>query len=175
MTKPFFNRHSIRLKNFDYSSDGIYFITICTYKHLLLFGNIHNNRMFLNEYGKIANAFWLETENIRTNITLGEFIIMPNHMHMIFGINESIDAMYDKTINESKMNHSIFKPKSVGSIIGGYKSIVTSNMRKKGYREQIWQRNYYEHIIRNNESLNSITQYIIENPSRWKTDSYYNE
>lgn len=173
------NRQSVRLKDYDYTAEGLYFITICSFNRKPLFGHIANGEMRLNSYGQIAYNSWLETERVRPYITLGEFVIMPNHMHAIFAIDilENIKENTAEYIHVEipSTNDKHIKSHSVGSIIGGYKAMVTSNIRQTNYKGTVWQRNYFEHIIRSNQSLNHITQYILENPYRWKKDCYYEE
>jgi len=141
------NRRSIRLKEYDYAASGEYFITICTYEHQCLFGEIvgangcspdiggspnidYSPDMILNEYGKIVQYEWRE---------------------------------------------SAMKPKSISSFIAGYKSIVTKriNQIRNTHGQPVWQRNYYEHIIRDDKDLNRIREYIVNNPAKWEEDDYY--
>lgn len=175
------NRQSIRLQNFDYSSEGAYFITLVCYERIHFFGKIENEKMILNEYGKLIFEEWKNSIQIRPNITLGEFIIMPDHMHMILHIEKQTST----TSDQSEWNHK--NPKSpsqtIGAIIRGFKGASTKkiNLLLNSEHERIatrpdddfitnkiWQRNYYEHIIRDEISYNRIENYIIDNPKNWK-------
>ncbi|MBD3616852.1 MAG: transposase [Gracilimonas sp.] len=167
------NRKSIRLQYYDYAQPGFYFITICTHKMRHIFGEIFNGHMILNHYGEVAKRKWMNTENIRSNIKLGSFVIMPNHMHAVFQIadaEKTVGAYSDLPLPR------VFKSpsNSVGAIVRGYKSTVTRqiNQIRKTSLPKIWQRNYYEHIIRDQESLNKITEYIDMNPGLWDKDRY---
>jgi REP element-mobilizing transposase RayT len=182
------NRRSIRLRGYDYSSPGEYFITICTNKRECLFGDIENGEMVLNELGIIARDEWTNTENIRDNVKLDRFVIMPNHMHAIFQITNIVGAYGDTPLQcgGTTMHKHVHRPQNdegkstnfkspsntVGAIVRGYKSAVTTKINTLHQRpgQKIWQRNYYEHIIRNVESLNRIRKYILNNPARWEGD-----
>lgn len=195
------NRQSIRLKDYDYSQEGSYFITLVTQDRLHLFGKIEDGKMRLNSVGKIIEDEWRKTIELRPNIALGEFIIMPDHMHMIIIITEQLEKKEDK-----EWIHS--NPKSpsqtIGAIIRGFKGASTKkiNLFLNGcttespfaptsesqfapkdsnfapnlsqfaptefYKNKIFQRNYYEHIIRNQNDYNRIEQYILDNPKNWK-------
>ena len=143
------HRRSIRLKGYDYSQSGLYFITICVQNRHCLFGEIENDEMILNEYGKIAATEWINTESIRDNIRLHEYIIMPNHIH---GIIEIIDRKGDCR------GESQFAPTAP----------TAPTIKSLNYK--IWQRNYYEHIIRDEKSHQIISEYIITNPQKWDID-----
>jgi len=186
MPKPYPCRCSIRLKEYDYSQSGLYFVTICTHNRQLLFGTIRENEMILNRYGKIAHDCWLSTEQIRPNIILGNFIVMPNHIHVVFAIDDRRGVLHTPVIDnilhvsETNMpsagvcNTPLQSPsQTVGAIVRGYKSAVTKHICQLGFTEPVWQRNYYEHIIRNEIAFDRISQYIIENPARWQNDCLY--
>ena len=143
------HRRSIRLKGYDYSQSGLYFITICVQNRHCLFGEIENDEMILNEYGKIAATEWINTESIRDNIRLHEYIIMPNHIHGIIEIVRRTDDC---------KGESQFAP-TAPTII-------------KSLKYKIWQRNYYEHIIRDEKSYQRISEYIITNPQKWDIDKF---
>jgi REP element-mobilizing transposase RayT len=170
------HRRSIRLKGYDYSQAGAYFVTICTHNRECLFGKINDGTMFLNEMGEIAKQCWLEIPNHFPNVTLDEFVIMPNHIHGIIIINDNGGANDNSPPQQIQQNKSFRSPsRTIGSIIRGYKIGVTKLCRQNaGVNNnsplQIWQRNYYEHIIRNENELNKIRQYIINNPLKWSLD-----
>jgi REP element-mobilizing transposase RayT len=158
-------RRSIRLQGYDYSQEGMYFITLCCYEKNHLFGKIADNQMLLNSAGKIAHNEWFKTPEIRLNTALAEFVVMPNHIHGIIIIKNAEVATQSSIRPLSGTSHTI------GAIVRGYKSSVTKKINLLGTsRIKVWQRNYYEHIIRNDESYQNIANYIINNPANWNTD-----
>ena len=191
------NRKSIRLKKYDYSEPGDYFITICTQDRECLFGEIVEGEMILNDWGKIVQKEILKTMEIRKNISIGIFQVMPNHVHLIITILcDGNDGFYDKNnrigcrgepvvrpngntqnifIDENilidqniRATHRVaptLKPDTIGAIIGQIKSITS---KKSGIN--LWQRNYHEHIIRNQQSYDEIYTYILSNPQTWDRD-----
>ncbi len=203
------NRKSIRLKGYDYSQEGLYFITICTRNRKCLFGEISNNTMILNNAGKIADQCWLQIPQHFPNTQLHQYIIMPNHIHGIIEIvgannhssnnylsnndfNNHLSNTYTKNISDNGMvnmsdngmvnrakNISPLRSpsKTVGSMVRGYKIGVTKWFRENmgdlfPVGKSAWQRNYWEHIIRNENSYINISEYIINNPSNWKNDKF---
>jgi len=163
------HRRSIRLKEYDYSQPGLYYITICTYNRELLFGNIFNNKIFLNNAGIMVKKFWCEIPLHFPITKLDEYIIMPNHIHGIIKIIENDDKTvggqnFDPLLHPPKNQFQKIIPRSIGSIIRGFKTGVTKWFRNNTEIHPIWQRNYYEHIIRNEDDLDRIRQYIIDNP-----------
>jgi len=175
------HRRSIRLKEYDYSQAGLYFITICTQNRLRLFGEIVDDGRgpticALNEYGRIAEKEWIKTSKMRPNIRLDIFVIMPNHMHGIIEINEIVDGR--GTMHRAPTTVEQFgKPTSntIPTIIRGYKASVTKqiNILRNQPGVPVWQRNYYEHIIHDEKSFHQISQYIQTNPLKWQDDKYY--
>jgi REP element-mobilizing transposase RayT len=138
-----------------------------------VFGEIFNGHMILNHYGEVAKRNWMNSENIRSNIKLGSFVIMPNHMHAIFQILGESNTLWAYCDTPQRKFES--PSKSVGAIVRGYKSTVTKqiNQIRNVSEEKIWQRNYHEHIVRNQESLNKISEYIEMNPILWNKDRYH--
>ena len=161
-------RHSLRLKGYDYSQAGAYFVTICAYNKEYLFGDIINGVMRMNEYGKTVREKWLLSSKLRSEIKLDEFVIMPNHFHAIV----IIWSIGTNTVGANGRSPLRMKPKSLSSLMAGFKSSATS--RINGLRNSpgvpVWQRNYYEHIVRNEDELNRIREYIINNPLQWQFD-----
>ncbi len=160
------HRRSIRLKDYDYSNEGMYFITICCDKREDKFGDIINNKMIMNELGNIAQTQWQELTTRFSHITLGEFVVMPNHFHGILIIENVLNS--DETT----------KITSISDVVGAYKSLVMHHVLKLfGDKPlgKIWQKNMYEHIIRNLTSYNKIENYIINNPQSWGEDTYNQE
>jgi REP element-mobilizing transposase RayT len=188
------HRKSIRLEEFDYANPWWYYVTICSDNHRCIFGDIKNGKMILNNYGTIVKDEWLKTPSIRKNIDLDYYVIMPNHIHGIIIIERRgelnspqgrgvKDLPLDKDINDlpTKKNkgrmqyaptENKFKSPSqtLGSIIRGFKSAVTKQIRINGLINFKWQRNYYEHIIRNERDLYNIRRYIESNPLKWELD-----
>ena len=184
-----YHRRSIRLKGYDYSQEGSYFLTIRASQGKNLFGDIINGEMVLNEYGIIVRDEWLKTEIIRTEIVLDEYVIMPNHFHAIVSIcrddrigvgnrpvADTNTLVADTITAATYTNCSLIKslpggpkPKSIGALVSGFKSVVTKRVNEIRQTPgcPVWLRNYYEHIIRNEEDLNRIRQYIINNPAKW--------
>jgi len=187
------HRRSIRLQGYDYSQPGIYFITLCTQNHECLFGEILNGEMRLNEFGKMTQQCWLEIPHHFPHVKLDEFVIMPDHIHGIIILNDIVGAKNfspQPSNNFSPQPSNNFSPqpmptpqqnitpfrspsKTIGSIIRGFKIGVTKGFRQNTDIYVVWQRNYYEHIIRNKVELNRMRQYIIDNPKKWKTDENY--
>jgi REP element-mobilizing transposase RayT len=170
------HRNSIRLPGCDYSLPGFYFITICTYQRECLFGEIKEGQMFLNENGKIVEQEWFKTPEIRKEIILDEFIIMPNHIHGIILINDQNTENNNIIVSSVGAKGSSplrMQPKSISSFVSGFKSSVTTqiNTLRQTPGNPVWQRNYFEHIIRNDTVLQKIREYIINNPIKWFDDA----
>jgi putative transposase len=149
------HRRSIRLKGYDYSTAGAYFITICTHDREQLFGDIVDRIMVLNELGDIAQLHWQKLERHHANLILDRSLVMPNHLHGMM--------ILDSLIEDSK---------SISEIIGSFKTFSAREINKvrklKGV--PVWQRNYYERIIRTETELDYVRQYIVDNPINWQTD-----
>ena len=169
------HRYSIRLKGFDYSENAAYFITICTKTGRIFFRTVGARHwLALNEFGEIVNNGIKSIPLIYTNIDLDEFIIMPNHVHAIIIMKQSglQQGRVSGRANVSPLQENHSKTKTIGYIIGQFKSSMTKAIYTKGLYEFAWQRNYYEHIIRNQEELCQIREYIINNPLNWDKDDY---
>ena len=185
------HRHSIRLKGYDYSKEGLYFITICTQNMEHIFGEIIDGKMILNNAGKMINKIYNELEKIFPNIKLHEYIIMPNHFHCIIEIvvvgADSISArvlsdLHNNSNDKPKTRGDIESPPTITTIpniiqtFKRYTTIEYIKMVKQNilppFDKRIWKRNYYEHIIRNEETYLKISNYIINNPLNWKEDKY---
>lgn len=167
------HRRSIRLKNFDYSKEGAYYISLCTYNKEYLFGEIKNKEMILNVNGKAVDVFWHEIPLHYPEVELDEYIIMPNHIHGIIFINTADVQDFKplrKKIPEQTNKYQHIIPGSIGSIIRGFKIGATKWFKANTEISPVWQRNYYEHIIRDDEDLNRIREYIKSNPMNWDKD-----
>ncbi len=165
---------SIRHPDWDYSSAGWYFVTICTKDRREFFGEIKNGIMALNEIGCVVAGFWQEIPNHFPFVRLDEWGVMPNHVHGIIIINnnrrdEAMPRLYMG--NYTKMSQISPKPKSLPVIIGSFKSIVTKMINQKYPNIHFqWQSRFYDHIIRNEKSLDDIREYIHFNPNKWESD-----
>ena len=160
------NRKLNRLKNYDYTNNGYYFVTICTKYHVSYFGKIIDGRMILNPNGDIMNHCWLDLLNHYPNCQLDEYIIMPNHFHGIIIIDN------DNVGNGLKP----FPTKEQHGLSEFIRAFKTFSSRRINERYPIkrfqWQKSFHDHIIRNNKSLHQIRRYIIENPIEWDRDEY---
>lgn len=170
------NRKQNRLKGFDYSANGYYFVTICTKDREKYFGNIIDDKMILNNYGEIVKACWLEIPDHFPNVELDEFQIMPNHVHMIIIIHNVKMSVGNKNICSLQNNNISWQTKlsgSLSSIIRGFKIGVTKKCRLNNKKIIIWQKSFYDHIIRTENSLYFIREYIKDNPINWNRDRNY--
>ena len=206
------HRRSIRLKGYDYTQPGAYFVTFCTYQRDEILGEVLHGEMKLSALGKIVQEEWFRTAQIREEIQLfdDEFIIMPNHGHGIIRIIETVGAdgvrpedgvrpddsdqpdggvrpIKKDTHGENQDARGESKdargenpdarraslrrvPRSLGSVMAGFKASVTSRAKRELNITGIWQRNYYDHIIRNDRELENIQWYIHSNPLNWQLD-----
>lgn len=174
------HRKSIRLQGYDYSQAGLYFITVCTHNRVPLFGEIVDGEMQFNELGIVVDEEWRKTEYIRSHIVLHEFVIMPNHVH---GIIQLVGAhcMRPNGTHPHEYADSDGQPGRVqraptlGDVVRGFKSSVTKRLNALSGTsgQRFWQRNYYEHIIRDEDAYLKIAEYIQTNPRCWDTDTYY--
>lgn len=185
------HRRSIRLKGYDYSQAGVYFITICTWQRECLFGEIVNGEMQLNPWGKIVKLHWQNLPKYHRHLELDEFVIMPNHLHGIIvlidrnSVQNSVGAGLADILGQkqttsqqnppSPMLQQQHQPKNLPEILRGFKTFSARriNQMRRTFGVPVWQRNYYEHIIRNEESLQYIRQYIINNPLSWELDQLH--
>ena len=171
------HRRSIRLKGYDYSQVGAYFVTICTHNKACVFGDVVDGEMRLNEYGAIVKDEWLRTDTLRENVVIDEYIIMPNHIHgIVIIMGDGRGTLQRASTGPIRATHRVAPTarglisNSIGAIIGQFKSIVTKDVRKMGFRYFKWQRNYYEHVIRNEDKLNRTREYVLNNPLQWQFD-----
>ena len=171
MSRELHRRRSIRLKGYDYTQPGAYFVTICTHGRAMLFGRVVDGEMALNAYGEIVREEWFRTAQVRPYVELfpDEFVVMPNHIHGIVWI---VGATRRVAPTNGHPHGPV--PGSLGAIIGQFKSIVTKriNALRGTPGAPVWQRNYYEYIIRTERALDAIRRYIAANPLRWDLDRY---
>ncbi len=165
-----YGRQSIRLSEYDYSQPSVYFVTICTQRRKYLFGDVLDGMMAINKYGFIVHECWHGIPKHFRNVELDAFVIMPNHLHGILFL-----ADRRGTACRAPTKEKFGKPvaTSLPTIIRSFKSAATKCLRDFSGEQKtlFWQRNYFEHVIRNEESLLKIREYIITNPQRWQFDS----
>jgi REP element-mobilizing transposase RayT len=173
------HRRSIRLQEYDYSSDGLYFVTICTHGHHSLFGSILDDTMHLNDAGLMIQEWFYRCEEHFPDIKCLEKVIMPNHFHCIWQIVGADRHVCPTNTNTTKGEH-IGSP--LHRIVQWFKTMTTNayinGVKQYGWQPfntRLWQRNYYEHIIRDQHSYENIIAYIIENPAHWRDDELYIE
>jgi len=177
------HRRSVRLKDYDYAQPGAYFVTVCTQERACLFGHVVNGEMRLNDAGEVVRKEWFNTATIRPYVRLNEneCVIMPNHLHAIVWIVYDVGATGrspETSCTSSPDGRSPASspngPKhgSIGAIMAGFKSVTAKriNQMRGTPGTKVWQRNYHEHVIRDEASLNAIRQYIMGNPARWAED-----
>ena len=167
-TPDIHHRHSIRLKNYDYSSPGMYFVTIVVQHRAELFGSVSNGQLHLNTAGEMVKLEWLSLPNRFPNIGIDVFVVMPNHFHGIIAIYPYENRAATRAAP------------TLGGIIGAFKSITTTqyiagvkNLGWEQFDTRLWQRNYWDHIIRNEEDLMEIREYIHNNPLQWMDDDLH--
>lgn len=161
-------RKIIRLQEYDYSRAGAYFVTICTQDKVHLFGDICDGKMQLNIAGKAIKKWWLELEHKFDNAKIDKFVVMPNHLH---GIIMLVNAKSDKTVAHIGA--------TLQTILQWYKTMTTNRyIRGVGetgwtpFLRKLWQKSYYERVIRNDDELNRAREYILGNPMQWDRDKY---
>ncbi len=153
------HRRSIRLKNYDYSQPGAYFVTICTEGRRCCFGQIIEGEMHLSDVGQNVQRLWSTIPERFSNVELDHYIIMPNHMHSIIILNPDQGAMNCTP--------------TLGLVLRRFKALTTRFLRTTGESQFEWQRNYHERIIRSESHLNLTRQYIIDNPTKWAEDELF--
>ena len=162
-------RRSIRLKGYDYTQAGAYFVTVVTYGRECLFGDVVDGDMVLNENGQIIVEEWVRTADIRPNVSLDVFIVMPNHIHSIIMIADGRG-----TLQRAPTTERFGQPtsNSIPTIVRLFKSVTTKriNVVRGMPGSAVWQGNYYEHIIRDEDDLCRIREYIVNNPLQWEVD-----
>jgi REP element-mobilizing transposase RayT len=177
------HRRSIRLRSWDYRSAGAYFVTICTQHRDCRFGDIRGNEMMLNDAGQMVQTCWQQIRDRFAGIELDTWLVMPNHIHSILimpdipAVGAPLVGAQEKGDRAPTADTDVRQCPTVGEVVGAFKSTST-NLYIRGVREQgwpyfdrrLWQRNYYERVIRNERELNAIRQYILDNPANWEKD-----
>ena len=167
------HRRSIRLRGWDYTRPGTYFVTLCVQNRACLFGNIVNGHMHLNAAGMIVRKCWHDIPDHFPMVELDEYVVMPNHVHGIIAINRMgppVGANNDLPLPERPQQPNTGTSRTLGSVVRGFKIGVTKWFRANTDVQTVWQRNYYENIIRTGRDLNRIRRYISDNPRKWNLD-----
>ena len=177
------NRRSIRLAGYDYSRAGYYFVTVCVNERRNLFGDIVGGKIMLNGAGIMVEDNWNKLQQRFQSIELDEFIVMPNHLHGVIVIVGAplVGAQNGDLIADDGDDRATTRvAPTLGDVIGAFKSITTNeyirNVKNKNwlsFNKYFWQRNYYERVIRDDNDLNRIREYIVNNPAKWEEDEYY--
>jgi putative transposase len=156
---------SIRLAGYDYSSDGVYFVTICAFRRAKLFGEIRNAKMIPNPIGALIRTVWYELPKVLPGLATDAFAIMPNHLHGILVLlNKPRACQIPATTNSNQTP-------ALARIVQTFKSLAHARVKRHLRRTApLWQRNYYGHIVRTGKSLTAVQRYIWENPLRWQFD-----
>ena len=173
------HRRTIRLQEYDYSSDGLYFVTICVHEHRSLLGSIKDDTMHLNDAGKMVQEWFYRCEEHFPDIKCLEMVIMPNHFHCIWQIVGADRCVCPQNDSKAILGEPACSP--LYRVVQWFKTMTTNAYIKgikqhgwKPFNTRFWQRNYYEHIIRNQQGYEEIAAYIIENPINWESDKLYN-
>ncbi|HOY42255.1 MAG TPA: hypothetical protein PLX60_10350 [Chitinophagales bacterium] len=185
-----YRSESHRLKDWNYANPSVYFITICTQERLYLFGEIKEGILILNENGGIVENEINKSIDIRKNMVFHNYVIMPNHVHFLIEIlnvdTQDVDthsSAYNNNNNKTNIDNNTIHthsraylrrmPKSISSFVAIFKSVTTKQINdlRKTPHEKIWQNNYHDHIVRNENSFNHIATYIDNNPLNWEIDS----
>ena len=195
--QPQQRRRSLRLQGYDYTTSGAYFVTVCTQHRACLFGDVVDNAVRLNAYGDIVLACWDAIPAHCANVELDAFVVMPNHVHGIIVLTDGMQiasvppmfpvgaqhaAPFPGPVPASLTPRPRVQPGSLGAIVRAFKSVVTQRInavRRRGTgaaccaptsTSPIWQRNYYEHVIRDEAALHRLREYIRDNPVSWADD-----
>ena len=193
------HRRSIRLQGYDYTRAGAYFITICTHDRACLFGDVTDEQMQWNECGRLAHAAWEEIPLHFPQVDLDEWVVMPNHVHGIIvlasdpgktvgttrappgvaAVPRPTDARSTAAWATRASPRRPLGPQcgSIGAVVGSYKSAVSRRINElcRTPGAPVWQRDYYDHIVRSEDELNRIREYIADNPARWADDAEHLE
>jgi len=174
-------KKSLRLQNYDYAQNGLYFITICTQNSKQLFGRIENGNMLLNSAGDMVKTVWSEIPLYYDGFILHEFVVMPNHIH---GVIEIVNHDEQRTATGQRRTAtgglSLQNRMTVSDVVHRFKTLTTrryiTGVYDKGwesFHKKVWQRSYHEHIIRSDVSYRKIVEYVQLNPMKWKEDCYF--
>ena len=166
------HRRSIRLKDYDYSQAGAYFVTVCTHSRQCLFGDVADGQMVLSEAGRLVQQTWQHLPTRFPSVALDTSVVMPNHIHGVITIVGAGLALPWVGQGAAGQGAASSAP-TLGDVMRAFKSISAVQVNRLLSRsgQPLWQRNYYERIIRDEDELGSIRQYILDNPAKWPEDT----
>ena len=167
------HRRSVRLHGWDYSTAGLYYITICVGRKACVFGNVAGETVELTDSGILARDCWLAIPEHHPRVVLDAFVIMPNHIHGIVGLRDEGlegDPAINRQLDSASSTFVAPTSGSAGTIVGTYKAAVTRGLRRSGHADFKWQRSFYDRIIRSERSLNGFREYIDQNLLKWYLD-----
>lgn len=166
------HRRSIRLPSVDYRGAGAYFITLCTEKKIAILGDVESDDIRLSPAGEIVEYEWRRSAEIRAEVDLDEFVVMPNHFHAVVLLSANVGAQGLSPLRPDADRTPRVLPRSLGSLVRGFKSATTTRINKLGRTpgRPVWQRNYYERVLRNERELAEARRYIANNPRKWALD-----
>jgi REP element-mobilizing transposase RayT len=172
MTPDTYRRRSIRLSGYDYRQPGAYFVTLVTHARESLFGEVVQGGICLSALGEIVTEEWLLSAQMRDEIQLDDFVVMPNHLHGLIVMTGDVGAHGRAPLRPVENSHLVRRPRSLGALIAGFKAASTKriNRLRAAPGMPVWQRNYYERIVRSEDELNRIRQYILDNSANWHAD-----
>ncbi|MBI2300097.1 MAG: transposase [Armatimonadetes bacterium] len=174
--EPRQSRRSVRLQGYDYSQAGGYFVTIVAAGRECLFGRVEDGEVGLSELGRIVETEWLRAPEVRDGVELDAFVVMPNHVHGILVFDGAGDAERATCRSPLPGGGDVGRASgpgraSLGSLVGCFKASVTAEARRGGLAAaSVWQRGYFEHVIRSDKALMRLRRYIEENPWHWADD-----
>ncbi len=178
--RPRPQRKSPRLEGYDYGQEGAYFVTICTYQRVHLFGDVIDGEMRLSALGQIAFDTWLTIPDHYPHVILDAFVVMPNHMHgIVYIVDEARSKVGLRRASTAaplpQIHSNSSRSRTLSTVIGAYKSAVTRGINQQmGLQApKVWQASFHDHIIRSERTLAYIRNYIDTNPGRWEQDSFY--
>ncbi len=160
-------RKRLRLKHYDYSTQGLYFLTVCCRNHICYFGSIAKDKMQLNDAGLIIEKWYLKIPEKFTNLAIHDYVIMPNHFHCVLEIMQSQTAVGHAGPSLPDVMQW-FKTMTTNDYI---KNVKTNNWQR--FDKRLWQRSYFEHVVRTEQNHQTIVDYIKYNPQKWADDKYY--
>jgi putative transposase len=183
MIKSYPQRKALRLKPYDYAQNGAYFITLCTHQRECFFGEVIDDKMMLNDAGRMVEQSLYETEKMLPNVILDAFVIMPNHVHIVFFlidtpiVGDALRGVPSHDQDGLAQRPAPTEKTSIPNLMYSFKSFTTNqyiqgvkNNQWLPFQGKLWQRGYYDHVIRNEEALIEIQQYITHNPAQWSVD-----
>ena len=168
-------RKSPRLSGYDYSQSGVYFVTICTFQREHLFGEVVNGEMRLSALGELAHHRWTDQPNHFPDLELDVFVVMPNHIHGLMVLHNPPSVETKRTRQALSLPEKRVESGSLSAIVGSYKSSVTriANQTMGIAVPRIWQGRFHDHMVRSEQTFNTLREYILYNPERWEADTFY--